>query len=60
MTGTPNHWLHDVAVHAGMTIDLPRRPDIAAMRQAWPDVAQACNLDDDRFTQRVASHFASV
>lgn len=57
MTGTPNHWLHDVAVHAGMTIDLPRRPDIAAIRQAWPDVAQACNLDDDRFTQRVASHF---
>ena len=57
MAESQNHWLQDVAAHAGMQLDLPRRPDIAAVREAWPEVARACKLADDRFTQRVASHF---
>jgi type IV pilus assembly protein PilB len=52
-----NHWLKDVALHAGMDINLPRRPDISAVRKAWPEVARACQLPDDKFTQRVAGHF---
>jgi type II secretory ATPase GspE/PulE/Tfp pilus assembly ATPase PilB-like protein/ActR/RegA family two-component response regulator len=52
-----NHWLKDVAKHAGLDVDLPRRPDISAVRKVWPDVARACRLADDRFTQRVAGHF---
>lgn len=54
---TPNHWLKDVAKHAGLDLDLPRRPDIGTIRRAWPEVARACRLPDDRFTQRVAGHF---
>ncbi len=54
---TNNHWLKDVAKHAGLDLDLPRRPDISAIRKAWPNVARACKLQDDRFTQRVAGHF---
>lgn len=54
---TTNHWLKDVAAHAGLRLDLPRRPDITAIRQVWPEVAKACRLPDDRFTQRVAGHF---
>ena len=57
MAETPNHWLQDVAAHAGMQLNLPRRPDISAVREAWPKVARACKLADDRFTQRVAGHF---
>jgi hypothetical protein len=57
MTASPNHWLKDVAGHAGLDLDLPRRPDISAIRKAWPEVARACKLADDRFTQRVAGHF---
>jgi type II secretory ATPase GspE/PulE/Tfp pilus assembly ATPase PilB-like protein/CheY-like chemotaxis protein len=57
MVETQNHWLQDVAAHAGMQLDLPRRPNISAIREAWPEVARACELADDRFTQRVASHF---
>ena len=54
---SPNHWLKDVAAHAGLHLDLPRRPDITAIRQVWPQVAKACRLPDERFTQRVAGHF---
>jgi type II secretory ATPase GspE/PulE/Tfp pilus assembly ATPase PilB-like protein/CheY-like chemotaxis protein len=58
MTQSPsNHWLKDVAGHAGLDIDLPRRPDVAEIRAAWPRIAEACRLSDDRFTQRVAEHF---
>jgi len=58
MTGQAhNHWLKDVAAHAGMELDLPRRPDIGTIRSVWPKVAEACGLPDDRFTQRVAGHF---
>jgi type II secretory ATPase GspE/PulE/Tfp pilus assembly ATPase PilB-like protein/ActR/RegA family two-component response regulator len=52
-----NHWLKDVAGHSGLNLDLPRRPDVSAIRRAWPEVASACKLPDDRFTQRVAAHF---
>jgi len=54
---TQNHWLKDVAAHAGLDLDLPRRPDIAEIRAAWPLVVRACRLPDDKFTQRVAGHF---
>jgi len=54
---TNNHWLKDVAGHAGLELNLPRRPDITAVRKAWPEVAKACRLPDDKFTQRVAGHF---
>jgi type IV pilus assembly protein PilB len=54
---TNNHWLKDVAGHAGLELNLPRRPDISAVRKAWPEVAKACRLPDDKFTQRVAGHF---
>lgn len=54
---SPNHWLKDVAGHAGLALDLPRRPDITAIRRTWPEVARACRLPDDRFVQRVAAHF---
>ena len=57
MAETQNHWLKDVAAHAGLQLDLPRRPDISAVRKAWPEVARACKLADHRFTQRVAGHF---
>ena len=52
-----NHWLKDVAGHAGLELDLPRQPDIGMIREAWPRVVRACRLPDDRFTQKVASHF---
>ncbi len=52
-----NHWLKDVAKHAGLDLDIPRRPDILTVRQAWPRVAKACGMDDARFTQRVAGYF---
>jgi type II secretory ATPase GspE/PulE/Tfp pilus assembly ATPase PilB-like protein/ActR/RegA family two-component response regulator len=52
-----NHWLKDVAGHSGLDLDLPRRPDIATIRKVWPEVAKVCGLPDDRFAQRVASHF---
>ncbi len=52
-----NHWLKDVARHAGLDLDLPRRPPITAIRSVWPEVAKACRLSDDHFTQRVAGHF---
>ncbi|MEM7416261.1 MAG: ATPase, T2SS/T4P/T4SS family [Gemmatimonadota bacterium] len=54
---TSNHWLKDVAKHAGLDLDIARRPDIAALRKAWPEVAQACRMGDLEFTQRVAGHF---
>lgn len=54
---TSNHWLKDVARHAGLDLDIARRPDIAAIRKAWPLVAEACRMSDDQFTQRVAGHF---
>jgi type II secretory ATPase GspE/PulE/Tfp pilus assembly ATPase PilB-like protein/CheY-like chemotaxis protein len=53
----PSHWLQDVASHAGLTIDIGPRPDINAIRQAWPEVARASKLSEDRFLQRVAAHF---
>lgn len=56
-TSAPNHWLKDVAGHAGLDLALPRRPDISAIREAWPDVAKACQLPDNQFTRRVAGHF---
>lgn len=52
-----NHWLKDVAAHAGLDLDLPRRPDIAAIRRAWPRVAEHCKLSDERFTKKVAGYF---
>lgn len=54
---TSNHWLKDVAGHSGLELDIARRPDISALRQAWPEVAKACRMTDEQFTQRVASHF---
>lgn len=54
---TSNHWLKDVAKHAGLDLDISRRPDIAAVRKAWPEVAKACRMSDEQFTQRVAGHF---
>ncbi|MDH3272201.1 MAG: ATPase, T2SS/T4P/T4SS family [Gemmatimonadota bacterium] len=54
---SPNHWLKDVAAHAGLDIALPRRPDIATLRQAWPAVAKACKLPDAAFTKKVAGYF---
>ena len=53
----PNHWLKDVAGHAGLELDPPDQPDIAFMREAWPRVVRACRLPDDKFTQKVAGHF---
>lgn len=52
-----NHWLKDVAAHAGHELDLPRHPDIATLRRAWTTVARACKLTDDHFTRRVAGFF---
>jgi type II secretory ATPase GspE/PulE/Tfp pilus assembly ATPase PilB-like protein/CheY-like chemotaxis protein len=52
-----SHWLRKVAAHAGLDLELPSRPDIAAVRGAWPVVAEACRLTENDFTQRVASHF---
>jgi type II secretory ATPase GspE/PulE/Tfp pilus assembly ATPase PilB-like protein/CheY-like chemotaxis protein len=52
-----NHWLKDVAAHAGLDLDLPRRPDIAVIRRAWPRVAEHCELSDERFTKKVAGYF---
>ena len=57
MAEDPNHWLKDVASHAGMQLDFPRRPDISATRAAWPNVVKAVKIEDDRFTQKVAGHF---
>ena len=57
MAEDPSHWLKDVASHAGMQLDLPRRPDISAIRAAWPEVVKACDIEDHRFIQRVAAHF---
>ena len=54
---TPNHWLKDVAGHAGLDLEITRRPDVSAIRKAWPLVAKACGLPDDKFTRRVAGHF---
>ncbi len=56
-SSSPNHWLKDVAGHSGLDLALPRRPDITAIRKAWPEVARACQLSDDKFTQRAAGHF---
>ncbi|MDX1494873.1 MAG: hypothetical protein R3253_12470, partial [Longimicrobiales bacterium] len=52
-----NHWLKDVAAHAGLDLDLPRRPDITALRYAWPRVARHCQLDDAQFTKKIAGFF---
>lgn len=52
-----NHWLKDVAAHAGLEIDLAQRPDVAAIRRVWSTVARACKLDDAHFTRRVAGFF---
>lgn len=57
MSETPSHWLKDVATHAGLKLDLPRRPDISSVRKVWPEVARACKLADHQFAQRVARHF---
>lgn len=57
MAEDPNHWLRNVASHVGMQLDVPRHPDISAIRAAWPEVVKACNIDDDRFLQKVAGHF---
>jgi type IV pilus assembly protein PilB len=54
---TGNHWLKDVAGHAGLQLDLPSQPEIAEIRRAWPVVARACRMPEDTFTQRAASHF---
>lgn len=54
---TSNHWLKDVAGHSGLELEIARRPDISAIRQAWPDVAKACRMTDEQFTKRVAGHF---
>jgi type II secretory ATPase GspE/PulE/Tfp pilus assembly ATPase PilB-like protein/CheY-like chemotaxis protein len=54
---TPNHWLKNVAGHAGLAIELGPNPSIATIRAAWPAVAAACGLEDTKFTQRVAGHF---
>ena len=48
MAEKQNHWLKDVAAHAGLQLDLPRRPDISAVRKAWPNVARACKLADEK------------
>lgn len=53
----PNHWLKDVASHAGLDIDIPRRPDITAIRKAWPEGTRASKLSDDRFLQHIAGCF---
>ena len=52
-----HHWLRKVAHHAGLELELPSNPDIGALREAWPRVVRACRMADDRFTQKVASHF---
>lgn len=52
-----NHWLKDVAAHAGLDLDLPRRPDITALRYAWPRVARHCQLEDAQFTKKIAGFF---
>ena len=52
-----NHWLKDVAAHAGLDLPLPRRPDIATLRQAWPKVAEHCKLQDAQFTKKIAGFF---
>jgi type II secretory ATPase GspE/PulE/Tfp pilus assembly ATPase PilB-like protein/CheY-like chemotaxis protein len=58
MTSTnSNHWLKDVARHAGLELDLPKDPDVGRIRDAWTQVVRACRLSDDRFTQKVAGHF---
>ena len=57
MTSTPEHWLEKVAHHAGLSLGLPAAPDVAAIRDAWPRVVEACRISDDRFTQKVAGHF---
>jgi type II secretory ATPase GspE/PulE/Tfp pilus assembly ATPase PilB-like protein/CheY-like chemotaxis protein len=53
----PSHWLRDVAGHAGLALDLPLRPDLPTLRQAWARVVDACATDDVEFTRRVAGHF---
>jgi type IV pilus assembly protein PilB len=53
----PNHWLKDVAGHAGLDLALPEVPGVAEIAQAWPKVVRACGLTDEAFTRRVAGHF---
>jgi type II secretory ATPase GspE/PulE/Tfp pilus assembly ATPase PilB-like protein/CheY-like chemotaxis protein len=58
MQTTPkSHWLKDVAGHAGLTIELPAQPDLAAVRAAWSQVVEAMKTTDESFARRVAGHF---
>ena len=58
MQTTPkSHWLKDVAGHAGLAIDLPPRPDLPTLRNAWSRVVEAFETTDEDFVRRVAGHF---
>lgn len=56
-TSPKSHWLHEVASHAGLKLDLPQAPDIVTFRAAWRRVVAACQTTEEEFTRRVAGHF---
>jgi type II secretory ATPase GspE/PulE/Tfp pilus assembly ATPase PilB-like protein/CheY-like chemotaxis protein len=51
------HWLTSVAAQAGLKLALSQPPDLATLRRAWSSTVQACQVTDERFTERAAAHF---
>ncbi len=51
------HWLTSVAAHAGLELPLPQPPDLETLRRGWTSTVQACQVTDERFTERAAAHF---
>ena len=52
-----NHWLQQVAAHAGLELSLPETPSRQQLEQAWPRVVDACGISDEVFTKRAAAYF---
>ena len=58
MPDTKNdHWLKNVAQQVGLELEIPPRPDVSVIRQAWPHVVKASRMPEDRFTQKLAANF---
>jgi type IV pilus assembly protein PilB len=51
------HWLKEVAGHVGLDLQLSEQPDFQELSRAWPEVARACRMSDEAFTQRLAGYF---
>ncbi len=51
------HWLSDVASHAGLSLSLPADPSMQAFRRAWSEVARASGTTEEGLVARFARHF---